>query len=179
MTEVEASKVLAVLKAAYPAAYSKQSDEEIDAVITLWAEMFDEPYELVGAALKSFISSDVTGFPPSIGQIKGHINKLIAPVQMTESEAVNLIMQATRNATYNSVAEFNKLPPMLQRLVGSPMQLRDWAVSDSATINSVVASNLQRSYRALNERQKEIAALPEAVKQHMRLTASSNMYLLD
>ena len=179
MTEIEASKILAVLKAAYPAAYSKQSDAEIDAVITLWAEMFDEPYEIVGAALKSFIASDATGFPPSIGQIKGHINKILNPAQMTEAEAVNMILQATRNATYNSVEEFNKLPAMLQRLVGSPMQLREWAISDSATINSVVASNLQRSYRAMNDRKKELEALPEAVKQHMRLTASSDMYLLD
>lgn len=179
MTDIEAIKILAVLKAAYPAAYNKQSDEEIDAVINLWAEMFEEPYEIVGAAVKAFIATDASGFPPSIGQIKENINKIMRPDQMTEAEAVNMILQATRNATYNSVAEFNKLPPILQKLVGSPMQLREWAVSDSQTINSVVASNLQRSYRVVAERQKNLEALPDSIKRHMRITASSNMYLID
>lgn len=179
MNEIEATKVLAVLKAAYPAAFNKQSPEEIDAVITLWAEMIEEPYEIVGAAVKAFIATDLSGYPPSIGQIKNHISKLIHPEQITESEAVSMILKATRNATYNATAEFNKLPPMLQKLVGSPAQLREWAVSDSQTINTVISSNLQRSYRVMAERQREINALPESIKRHMRLSAASEMKLID
>ena len=181
MTEAETLKVLAVLKVAYPAMDSRLSDEEYDAMVNLWAEMFiDEPYEVVGAAVKAFIATDEQGFPPSIGKIKAQIRKLsFTPDQLTEAEAINLILQATRNSTYNCGEEFKKLPPMLQKLVGSPMQLREWAVSDSQTINTVVASNLQRSYRVLQERQRELDALPESIKQHMRLAATSSTYLIE
>lgn len=180
MTKAETLKILAVLKVAYPAMDNKLSDEEFKAMVNLWAEMFmDEPYELVSAAVKSFIVTDEQGYPPSIGKIKGHVRRMMQPDQMSEAEAINLIMQATRNSTYNSVEEFKKLPPVLQKLVGSPMQLREWAVSDSQTINTVVASNLQRSYRVVAERQRELDALPESIKQHMRLAATSSMYLVE
>ena len=181
MTQAETLKVLAVLKVAYPAMDSRLSDEEYDAMVNLWAEMFaDEPYEIVGAAVKAFIATDEQGYPPSIGKIKAQVNKLRqSPDHMTEAEAVNLIMQAARNSTYNCGEEFEKLPPILQKLVGHPRQLREWAVSDSTTINTVVASNLQRSYRVLQERQKELDALPESIKSYMRLAATSNMHLIE
>lgn len=179
MTEIETSKIFAVLEAVYPDFGSKLSDSEYDGLIALWGELFDEPYELVSNAVKAFIASDEKGFSPKPGQIKALIRKMNSVEEMSEGEAVNLILKATRNSTYNSVEEFNKLPPRLQQLVGSPMQLREWAVSDSSTINTVVASNLQRSYRAIAERHAELNALPESIKKHMRLAATSNMYLLD
>jgi len=180
MVKAEILKLFAVLEVAYPAFNNKLSDEEYDAKINLWSEMFmDDQYEIVGAAVKAYIATDETGFAPNIGQIKAQIRKLTQSDQMTEAEAINIIMNATRNSTYNSVEEYKKLPPILQRLVGSPMQLREWAIADSKTINTVVASNLQRSYRVVAERQKELDALPESIKRHMRISASSNMYLLE
>lgn len=181
MTQAETLKVLAVLKVAYPAMDSKLSDEEYDAMVNLWAEMFaDEPYEIVGAAVKAFIATDELGYPPSIGKIKAHIRKLKqSPDQMTEAEAVALILQATRNSLYNCGEEFRKLPPLLQKLVGNPRQLREWASADSQTINTVVASNLQRSYRVLQERQREMDALPESIKQYIGLAATSSMHLIE
>lgn len=165
MNDIETMKILAVLKAAYPAAYNKQTDEEIDAVIELWGMMFEtEPYELVGAAVKGFIATDITGFPPSIGQIKNYVQKIINPERMTEAEAVNMILAAARNATYNASAEFKKLPQTLQKLVGSPAQLREWGVTDSKTVNTVIASNLQRSYKVITERERYNNSLPPAVK---------------
>lgn len=179
MTEIETSKIFAVLEAVYPDFGSKLSDEEYEGLLALWGELFDEPYEMVSNAVKAFIATDEKGFSPKPGQIKALIRKMNSREEMTEVEAVNMILKAARNSTYNSVEEFNKLPPRLQMLVGSPMQLREWAVSDSQTINSVIASNLQRSYRVIAERQAELNALPESIKQHMRLAATSNMYLID
>ena len=173
MTVVETMKILAVLKAAYPAAFGKMSDEEIDAVINLWAEMFAaDPYELVGMAVKSFIATDTEGFPPAVGKIKAEISKLQQPNRMTEQEAVNMIMAAARNGIYGAAEEFKKLPKELQQLVGSPAQLRDWGVMDTDTINSVVASNLRASYKVLAKRKEEQAALPAVVKEYMRLAAT-------
>lgn len=165
MTETESMKILAVIKACYPASFSKQTSEEITGIINIWAEMFGEPYELVDAAVRAYIATDTSGFPPSIGQIKANITRITQPEQLTEAEAVNLILKAARNSTYNAAEEYKKLPPMLQKLVGSPAQLRDWGISDTQTINTVVSSNLQRSYKVMAARERELNALPENVKQ--------------
>jgi hypothetical protein len=86
---------------------------------------------------------------------------------MTELEAWELVSKATRNSTYNSAQEFAKLPPVVQRLVGSHMQLKEWAAMDAETLQSVVASNFQRSYKVRAKNEREYLALPENVKTYM------------
>lgn len=71
---------------------------------------------------------------------------------------------ALRNSGYNSVTEFDKLPPVVRRIIGSPSQLREWAMMDSDTVQSVVQSNFMRSYRARAQSEREYLALPPEVK---------------
>ena len=133
--------------------------------MNLWAAMFaDEDYELVCAAVKSLIVADTKGFPPVIGQVKEYIRKLTAPQEMTESEAWALVSKAIRNGIWGAKKEFEALPPQIQRIVGSPQQLTDWAQMDSDSVHSVVASNFQRSFRAKAKADKEYAALPSEVR---------------
>ncbi len=179
MNAVETTKIFAVLEAVYPEFGRKLSDDEYDGILALWGELFSEPYEVVSNAVKAFIATDQRGFAPKPGQIKAEIRKLYAEDKMTEAEAVNMVMCAVRNSAYNSAEEYKKLPRELQRLVGSPMQLREWALSDQQAINTVVSSNLQRAYGKIAERQAELEALPENIKQHMRLAATSSMFLID
>lgn len=54
------------------------------------------------------------------------------------------------------------LSDTVRRVVGSPSQLREWAMMEPDTVQSVVASNFQRSYRSRAASEKEFAALPEA-----------------
>lgn len=165
MTIDETLKIFAVLKANYSNFFKTISRVDAEAQVNLWAEMFqDEPYNLVGAAVKSYIATDINGFPPNVGKIKEQIRKLTQTEQLTEQEAINLILKATQNSIYNSQDEFNKLPPVLQKLVGSPNQLREWAIMDSDVVNSVVSSNLMRSYRVIAERERQQQALPSSVK---------------
>ena len=161
----ETLKILSVLKANYPNFYKNMSKIDAEAQVNLWSEMFeDTPYELVGAAVKSYIASNVEGYPPNIGIIKEQIKKLTQTEELTEQEAVNLIMKALQNSNYNAQAEFEKLPPVLQRLVGSPNMLREWAVMDTDVVNSVVSSNLMRSFKAIKERERVQQALPSSTK---------------
>ena len=83
---------------------------------------------------------------------------------MTEQAAWALVAKAVRNGTWGAKEEFDALPPQIQRVVGSPTQLRDWAQMDSDSLHSVVASNFQRSYRAKVKADKEYAALPSDVR---------------
>lgn len=165
MTGNETLKILAVLKGAYPAFYRDMGRKEADGIVALWTEMFaEDPYELVAAAVKALIACDEKGFPPHIGAVKARIRKITTPQEMTEGEAWALVLRAVSRSAYNAREEFDKLPKLLQGVVGSPNQLRDWALMDSGTLQSVVASNVQRSYKARAAANRDYAALPGDVK---------------
>ena len=165
MTYEETLKIFAVMKANYSNFFKGLTRIDAEAQVNLWCEMFqDTPYELVGAAVKAFIATDTDGYPPNVGKIKKQIRMLTQQEEMTEQEAVNLILKACSNSIYNAQAEFDKLPPVLQRLAGSPNQLREWALMESDVVNSVVSSNLMRSYRVVAEREKQQQALPSSMR---------------
>lgn len=168
MTREDTIKILSVLRGAYPAFYRDITKQEAESTIALWESMFDEePYALVGAAVKAFIAGDGKGFPPSIGQIKERIRKITQPEEMTEQEAWSLVSKAIRNSTYGSVEEFNKLPPEIQAVVHDPGQLRQWAMSPADNMETVIASNFMRSFREKKRITQEYLALPTSVKQLM------------
>lgn len=168
MTRDDTLDLLSVLKAAYPNFYKDMTRRDADNVIDLWHEMFkDEPAELVALAVKRHIATDKKGFPPHIGSIKDAIVKIMQPEEMTEAEAWNMVRNAIRSYSWDAKEQFDKLPPVLQRLVGSPNQLMEWGQMDSDTVSSVVASNFQRSYKARAANEREYLALPAEVKQAM------------
>ena len=173
MTYDETLTIMSVLKAAYPNYYKDMRRSDADAVVALWVEMFkDDPVEIVAVAVKAHIATDKKGFPPHIGAIKEAIVKLKTSDEMTELEAWGCVLKAIRNSNYNSAQEFDALPPVVRRLVGSPNQLREWAQMDSDTINSVVASNFQRSYKARAANEREFLALPSDVKETIEALAA-------
>ena len=168
MDRIETLTIMKVLQAAYPTFYKGMTKGSADDIVDLWATMFaDYPVEVVAMAVKRHIANDTKGFPPHIGAIVDSIVKLKAPDAMTEQEAWLLIKQATRNGIYGSKEEYEKLPPVVQKLVGSPNQLREWAMMDGETLNSVVASNFMRSYKVMAAREKEHLALPSDVRNVM------------
>lgn len=177
MTYDETLGIMAVLKAAYPAYYRDMGRKDAESIVGLWTELLsDEPLDVVAAAVKLHIASDQKGFPPHVGAIRNAIVKLRQPEQMTELEAWALVSRAIRNGTYGAQAEFERLPPMLQRLVGSPEQLRQWAVMEQDEVQSVVASNFQRSFRARQGSERELLALPSNMRDFVG-TISSGMAL--
>ena len=181
MTREQMLDILVVMQAAYPNFYKGMNQKQADAVLDLWATMFaDDPLEVVAMAVKSHIANDKKGFPPHIGAIKEAIIKLRQPDEMTEMEAWALVRKAVGNGIYGSQKEFDALPPVLQRLVGSPNQLKDWAMMDEEVVASVVASNFQRSYKARAANERELLALPADVRQVMqRLSAGMAMPMLE
>ena len=168
MTREDTIKILSVLRGAYPAFYRDITKQEAESTIALWESMFDEePYELVAAAVKAFISGDGKGFPPAIGQIKERIRQITQPEEMTEQEAWSLVSKALRNSTYGSEEEFKKLPPEVQAVVHDPSQLKQWAMSPADEVETVIASNFMRSFRVKQKATKEYLALPTEVKRLM------------
>lgn len=166
MNKKETSQIIAVLMASYPNFLSNKTATDIQATINVWEEMLkDYSYQEVSIAIKLCIMQDKSGFAPSIGQV---IDKIISfrnqGNELTEQEAWNLISKATRNSAYHATEEFEKLPADIQRIVGSPTQLREWSQMETGELQTVVASNLMRSYKAVASKRREFDALPNDVK---------------
>ena len=180
MNKEETTAILAVLKAAYPNFCRDMQGDDLQSVIDIWTDMFkDDSAEVVAMAVKAHIAKDAKGYTPHIGAIKNAIVKLHTQNELTELEAWELVRKAIRNSGYEAQEEFAKLPPVVQRLVGSPNQLREWAMMDSDVLGSVVASHFQRSYRARMESEREYLTLPSDVRDTMaRLSSSMKMPVL-
>ena len=69
MNRQEVIALMTVIKATFPA-YYRESDSVNDAV-AIWSELLssDNPLHIT-KALKDFIKTDTSGFPPTIGQIR-------------------------------------------------------------------------------------------------------------
>lgn len=158
-------QVLATLKAAFPHSFQRMGRKDAEAMINLWLRQFEsEDPAAVSAAVDSLISTREAGYSPTIGEIKAQLHRLRTAGQLSEADAWALVEKACRNGIYHSQEEFDRLPAEVQRAVGGPEQLKAWAMMDSETVNSVVASNFRKSYAVAQERAKQNAMLPQNVR---------------
>lgn len=165
MNRAEVLKIMSVLRGAYPQFYRDISRQEAEDTVNLWEEMFShDEYPFVAASVKAMIESDDKGYPPHIGAVKAKLRLITGGDEMTESEAWGIVAKALRNSTYGAKEEFENFPPIIKRIVGNPAQLREWGMMPSETVHSVVSSNFQRSYKAIAQREREIAKLSPDVK---------------
>ena len=166
MTKQETTQILALLNAAYPAFYSKMSRMEIDGVVALWAEMFvDDDFGLVKYALKERIATH-TGYPPDIAALKTKIAEVTqaATDKPTHEELWQKLKAAASNGYYNARAEFEKLPPVLKRYVGSPATLREYAMIDADTFNTVNHGQFLKQIKVIEDREEYAQKMPDNVK---------------
>jgi hypothetical protein len=138
--------------------------QEVDGIISLWASIFaQDDYLIVKAAVISLVSSNPNQYPPVIGTVKAAVQRLVSPVEMTESEAWEKVRKAASNSAYGSVEEFAKLPPLIQKVVGSPSALKEIGFAETSAL-SVLQSNFMRSYREKAAWERENARMPESVR---------------
>lgn len=166
MTRDETKKILMSVQAMYP--LYKPDDKTV--TIEVWHRMLaNEPYQLVDTALQLYVREDTKGYPPSIGQIFDRIRRIQAlhtPQEdtLTDLEAWALVAKALKNSGYEAKEEFRKLPPVVQKILGSHDTLRDWAMLDSDEVHTVVQSNFCRAYRTMIQREKEQSSTAETIQ---------------
>ena len=145
--------------------YPNYKPNNLSETVDVWQMMLsDYDYNLVSVALKSYILSDISGFAPAIGQIVAKMHAITQPQVLNEMEAWSLVSKAIRNSIYNAADEYAKLPPIVQKAVGLPSQLMQWAIDDNYN-ESVVSSNFMRCYRIELAREKEMSMLLEDARQ--------------
>lgn len=161
MTRDETVKIIRIMCDCYPNYKPSNLSETVD----VWNMMLEGySYSQISMALKTYVHSDTNGFAPSIGQLINKLHEVQAPQELNEMEAWLLVGKALRNGTYGAVEEFNKLPPLVQKAVGSPDNLRNWAQTNSESIENVVQSNFMRTYRIVVNRAKEYQKMPKDIQ---------------
>lgn len=160
MTREETVRIIRILVDSYPNYKPNNISETVD----VWHMMLDEySYQQVSVALKAYILSDNSGFAPSIGQLVDKMQSIQQPQELNEMEAWALVSKAIRNSGYNSVEEFAKLPPIVQKAVGLPDQLRVWALDEHFN-EGVVRGHFINCYKVVLEREREIQKMPKMVR---------------
>lgn len=134
----------------------------------VWYSMLkDLDYALASRSVQMHMQTEET--PPTVAGIRKQSAKLKADEtdDLNETAAWSLVLKAIRRSTYYSDEEFAKLPPVVQRAVSSPRQLREWAMLedvDGKTL-TVIQSNFQRTFRAEQQRERERSKLsPDVLK---------------
>lgn len=171
MTKNEVVKLLMTIQTFYP----NYQVENKEFTINAWYSIIgDCDYKPMEKALRAYITTDTSGFAPSIGQLINKLHEVQSPQELNEMEAWLLVSKALRNGTYGAVEEFNKLPSLVQKAVGSSDNLRNWAQTDSESIENVVQSNFMRTYRTVVNRAKEYQKMPKDIQALIESTNRSS-----
>ncbi len=175
MKRSDTMRIMAIIKQVYPRYYAEQTREDLEVAVNLWTDLFaEDDGKLVYAAVKAFIASDTKGFPPSIGQIREKLVKLQNPDALSENEAWALVLKAIRNSAYHAAEEYAKLPPDIQRVVHHPSMLKSWAMTADDEVQTVVASNFMRSYRARMKTAQEYLAMPPGIREMLHASDTTH-----
>ena len=161
MTREETKKILMMVQASYPNFNPPDKTVTVD---TWFLLLKNNEYLAIEQALMAYITTDTSGFAPNIGQLLDKLHTIQSPQELNEMEAWSLVSKALRNGYYGAVEEFDKLPPLVQKAVGSPDNLRNWSQTDVKAIETVIQSNFMRSYAAIVKREYEIKKMPADVQ---------------
>lgn len=171
MTKNDVVKIFIVIRTAYPNFYREMKKEDLEATINLWTEMFaHENTQLVVAAVKNLINT--FKWPPTIADVKDEMYKLTQTETETPVEMWNKIKSAMSRASYYAQEEFDKLPEVAKRFVGSPNQLREWALSVDYN-DGVTKGQFFKQYEILKQREKDNKLMLPEVRNIAKQLANS------
>lgn len=171
MNREETIQLLMTIQAFYP--NFKVENKTI--TVNAWQMVLGEcDYKQVEMSLAAFVKSDKKGFAPTPGQLYNIIHATNNPQQLNNLEAWSMVSKALRNSTYNSESEFAKLPPLVQKAVGTSKQLEIWATDENYN-EEVVMSQFIRVYGTESARADNISRMPEQIQQRIAQVNENRM----
>lgn len=170
MDRNETKKILAGMEASFP--NFKIRDDMASFTVDIWNDDLQEyAYEDVYNALKIYKKTDTSGFAPTVGKLIDIIHNMKRGEDLNPMEAWNLVFNAIRNSAWHSQEEFEKLPPLVQKAVGSHNNLHAMAM-DTEFNMGVEQSHFVKVYNQVLERDKREAKIPERIRLAMKEAAA-------
>lgn len=165
----EIGKIIYILKAGYPQSFAKMTQFDLQNFMDLWSEMLkDYNYSEVAMAVKTYIATDRSHFMPSIGDVIDLIHKCNKKAsganELNENDAWSKVYKAITKANYYAKEEFEMLPAICQMAIGDYNMLKQWAQMPIDKVNSVVASNFMRTFKAIKSQVIEYEKMPTEAK---------------
>lgn len=131
----------------------------------VWYELLkDLPYKQVHIAIQKHMLTE--RFPPTIADLRTKASEVVEKQleEMSELEAWSLVRKAIGNSGYHAEEEFQKLPEACKIAVGTPENLREWALMESEQVGTVEQSHFIRNYRTAVKRLSEEKKIPESLR---------------
>lgn len=159
MTRDDVKKMIVYLQTAFPLFGEGQNSS---ALVEVWYDAFkDEDVKIVQIAAKNYVKTNE--FAPTIAGIMKQIRQISKTE--TETDLWALIQKAASNGIYNSVEEFEKLPPECQSFIGSADALKELSQIDMATMETVVKGQFLKRVESIQSHQEVQKGLPAEVRQ--------------
>lgn len=153
MTVEEVTKILSILKVAYPNFYKNITKQEAIETINLYSEMFkNDDGRVVIVAVKELINT--LQFPPTIAEIKNKMLELTTE-RKTPSELWGELERALKDSIYHSKERFEELSPEAKKFVRDPAQLKEMAMMDSDVVHSVTKGQFFKQIEIIQKRDDE------------------------
>lgn len=154
MKKNEILKIILILKTSYPYAFKDMSKDEVESMVNLYEELFKEnTYEEVSRAIKNIINT--SEYMPAIATIKSKIYEMKHLKDESNMELWEKLLVAIRNGSYHAEEEYEKLPIVVQKFLGSPYQLQELAVMNSDDVHTVVKGQFLKQIEIIKANQKE------------------------
>ena len=154
MTRDESKYLIRVIKSLFP---NWKIDGNPSDTVDAWHYVLrEQPLNICMSALKAYTLSNLTGFPPSPGQLLGQVTKTD---EIPESDAWSMVKRAISRSGYSAQEEWTKLPGQVRDMV-TPALLHSWALTEDLDI-TILAGQFHRYYVAAQIRRAEAAVIPE------------------
>lgn len=115
-------------------------------------------YQTASEALQAHLRTSTR--LPAVADFVKYASQKSNPQALNAEEAWALVTKALRNGLYGAEEEYAKLPPAIQKAVGSPINLREWAQLEKDDVQGVQKSHFVRAYRTEMERAEQDRLLP-------------------
>lgn len=164
MSRTEMVQIITLLAGNYETIANK-SQQQKELMLNTWYECLgDLDYKLVLQAVKKTIIE--SPYPPTIHEVRKNAIEFVNPTtQKTGIEAWNEAIKMISNGLYMTEEQFNNYSSEVKRFFGSVNQVRQLAMVDMETINTVTKGQFLKQYDILVQRDKEEKLLPAPMKE--------------
>lgn len=175
MNRTEMVQIITLLAGNYETIANK-SQQQRELMLNTWYECLgDLDYKIVLQAVKKTIIE--SPYSPTIHEIRKNAVELINPTtKRTAIEAWNEAIGMISNGIYMTEEQFNTASPEVKKFFGNVRQVKELAMLDSDTVNTVTKGQFLKQYDILVQRDREEKMLPEPMKE--MITGLANKFAL-
>lgn len=174
MTKKETAIIMDILQAAYPRFYINQSPEDKKRALFLWSAMFENVnIEVCKYAVYRVIEQ--LKYPPTPADVLEKIKEIQDINESTDIELWNEALKAIKEGMYFTQEKFNKLSAPVKKFFGGPSNIKEYALMDIQTVNSVIKGQFLKQIKSVIQKEEEREKLPNNIK---KLLDNTNINLI-